>query len=192
MASIEKRYIRIEDWKGNIYYPESSSGVSAAGTIVDAADAATDTDIGTYTECTQSSDPTANNGTVIIANALDSNAILIQTDFESVPFGKCAVSIRAKYAMASTGTEKNLIRVDTYYVDNTNEDTAPTLLSTKYITKSNFGVENKFVDISFLDEFSGNDTGSVAYRVRLTAIGGTNANIYFDNISVSKAFISVK
>ena len=62
--AIERRNIRIEDWEGNIYYPETQSGSSLAGRIIDAEDATTDIASGsvTITEGTKTIDEYANNG----------------------------------------------------------------------------------------------------------------------------------
>lgn len=186
MANIERRNIRIEDWEGNIYYPETQSGSSLAGRIVDAEDATTDltSNSVTITEGTIVSDNTANNGQAIMIASPSVDKILFQTAIAGIPFGKVAINIRAKSNIITAAT--NLFKVETYYYD-TLEESEGTLLKTITIKGNSFSTANKYTDISIIDEFSGIYTTSTTYKVKITALGGNGASLYFDQISVAKA-----
>lgn len=190
-TTIEKRYIRIEDWKGNIYYPESSSGTTTAGSIVDATEASTDPTSGasTYTDGLQSSDNEANNGTIILLAANSEPKTLFQTTFDNMPFSKVVVSFRVKASSVPANTD--LLEVRTYYVDNTNTETADVALDTVTFASKNIGKANEFVDLSFITTFKGQYTGSVSLKVKITAFGGTGVTWYFDQLSACKAFPAI-
>jgi len=187
---IEKRYIRIEDWKGNVYYPQSAAGDSTAGSVIDASAASTDPTSGatTYTDGIQSSDTYANGGTCIILTSSSSERILFTTHVDNIPFGKVAVSFRVKSSIGSGNTK--LMDVRCYYVDNTTESD-PVLLSITPITANNVGVVNKWTDVALITDFKGVATGSVSIRIHITVAPGTGATISFDNISVAKALPGV-
>lgn len=192
-TNIEKRYIRIEDWKGNIYYPESSSGSTTAGIIVDASEASTDPASGssTFTEGLQSADIEANNGTIILLAANDEPKILFQTMVDNISFGKLVVNPRLKLSSLPSSTV-DMIEVRTYYVDNTNTETADVALDTVTFSSKDIinagGKANEFVDLSFISNFKGQYTGSVSFKVKITMYGGTGSTVYFDQVAVCKAF----
>lgn len=184
--SIERRNIRIEDWEGNIYYPETQSGSSLAGRIVDAEDATTDltADTVTITEGSIVNEPTANNGVAIMISSPTANKILFQTAVAGIPFGKVAISMRIKSNVITDST--NLVKVECYYYDRL-EDSDGTLLDTKTIKGSDIGIVNKFIDYNFITEFSGNYSTSISFKIKITALANSTATIYFDQISVAKA-----
>ena len=190
-TNIEKRYIRIEDWKGNIYYPETSSGSTTAGSIIDASEASTDPTSGssTFTEGLQSSDTEANNGTTILMTASSEPKVLFQTMFDNMPFGQVIIDLRVKLTSVLSTTD--LIQVDTYYVDNTNTETADVLLKTVTFNGKEIGKANEFVDLTFITDFKGQYTGSVSLKVKITSLGGTNVTMYFDQVSACKAFPAI-
>ncbi len=121
MANIERRNIRIEDWEGNIYYPETQSGSSLAGRIVDAEDATTDLTSSsvTITEGTIVSDNLANNGQAIMIASPSANKILFQTAIAGIPLGKVAISVRMKSNVITATT--NLFKIETYYYNTLEE-----------------------------------------------------------------------
>lgn len=187
--SIERRNIRIEDWEGNIYYPETQSGSSLAGRIVDAEDATTDLTSGaiTITEGSIVAEPTANNGMAIMISSPTANKILFQTAVSGIPFGKVAISIRLK---SNVVTSTNLIKINTYYYD-TLEESDGTLLDTKTIKGTDIGTANKYVDYNFITDFSGTYTTSTTFKIIINALSGSNATIYFDQIAIAKAMPTV-
>ncbi len=186
MANIERRNIRIEDWEGNIYYPETQSGSSLAGRIVDAEDATTDLTSSsvTITEGTIVSDNLANNGQAIMIASPSANKILFQTAIAGIPLGKVAISVRMKSNVITAIT--NLLKIETYYY-NTLEESEGILLKNVTIKGDSFSVANKYIDIDLIDEFTGTYTTSIAYKVKIIALGGNEATLYFDQISVAKA-----
>ena len=189
--TIEKRYIRIEDWKGNIYYPESASGSTTAGTIMDAADASTDPTSGasTYTEGLQSADTEANNGTTILMAANSEPKVMYQTMFDNMQFGPVVIDLRVKVSAVPSSTK--LIEVRTYYKDNVNTEAADIALDVVTFTGKEIAKANEFVDLSFITTFKGQYTGSVSLKVVVTALGGTGVTMYFDQIAAAKAFPAI-
>ena len=167
MANIERRNIRIEDWEGNIYYPETQSGSSLAGRIVDAEDATTDL--------------TTNSATI-------TDKILFQTTVSDIPFGKVAVSIRIK--SNKNTSDLNLIKVEVYYYD-TIEESEGTLLDTKTITGANISTVNKFVDYSFITDFSGTYTRTTCFKIKIIALANNTSTLHFDQVAIAKAMPTI-
>ena len=97
MAKLENRFIRIEDWKGNVYYPLSNLEASTAGSI--SGWPSSDPNSDPYTSGSEQSDPLANNGKSIYLqcnNADNNDRILYKGSFVNLPFGDIAVGIRMK------------------------------------------------------------------------------------------------
>jgi hypothetical protein len=186
MANIERRNIRIEDWEGNIYYPETQSGSSLAGRIVDAEDATTDLTSSsvTITEGSLVAENTANNGTAIMIASPTADKILFQTAIAGIPFGKVAVNMRVKSNKVTASL--NLMKVEIYYYDSL-EESDGTLLETKTITGADIGTVNKFVDYMFTTDFSGTYTSSTCFKIKIIALSGNGSTLHFDQIAIAKA-----
>ena len=187
----EKRYIRIEDWKGNVYYPESG-GSSTGGSIIDSGEAVNDGNGVTTTDGNTTSDSEANNGSsIIISSDANNDVNIITTKFDSLSFGKVAGNVRLKSSIGSGTTE--LIVINCYYWDNTNqtENYSGTLLSSTSITGDIIGVTNKYVDIGFVTDYKGTSTSSVSLKVEVLLKKATNCTIHLDQIAMAKAFVGV-
>lgn len=188
MATIEKRYIRIEDWKGNIYYPESAAGATTAGVIMDAKDASTDPSSGsiTYTEGLIVADPSANNATAIqmIENA--DPKIMFKTEVDTIPFGKVNMDIRMKSPVNTSGSIIAYARI--YYIDNRAVNPTEVLVTTKNITGDMIEEINNYVNISFSFNYNGIDNGSTSMIIKLYANGNVGGTLYFDQVAICKAF----
>lgn len=189
IVNAERRYIRIEDWEGNIYYPESG-GSSTGGSIVDSSDASS---TGTTTTDGQSTDDSqANNGTaiVVVADATEDQNI-ITTNFDNLSFGKISGNVRLKSSIGSGDTV--LIVINCYYFDNTNQEDnyMGTLISSTEITGNKIGVVNDYVDIGFVTNFKGISTSSVSLKVEVLLKAGTGCTVHLDQIAVTKSFAGV-
>ena len=186
---IERRNIRIEDWEGNIYYPETQSGSSLAGRIIDAEDATTDISSGsvTITEGTMVLDDNANNGSAIMIASPSINKILFQTAILGIPFGKVAVDIRIK---TNNTSNIDLFRIECYYYD-TLEESEGDLLETKTIRGTDFFTSNIYDNINFITNFTGTYKKSVTFKIKLIALGGNNSALYFDQIAIAKAMPTI-
>lgn len=190
MSNIERRNVRIEDWEGNIYYPETQSGSSLAGRIVDAEDATTDltTNSATITEGSLVADTAANNGMATMIASPTADKILFQTAVSDIPFGKVAVSIRIK--SNKNTSDLNLIKVEVYYYD-TIEESEGTLLDTKTITGADISTVNKFVDYSFITDFSGTYTRTTCFKIKIIALANNTSTLHFDQVAIAKAMPTI-
>ena len=94
MAKLENRFIRIEDWKGNVYYPLSNLEASTAGSI--SGWPSSDPNSDPYTSGSEENDSLANNGKSIYLNSGSEDRILYKGSFVNVPFGDVAIGIRMK------------------------------------------------------------------------------------------------
>lgn len=190
MATIEKRYIRIEDWKGNIYYPESASGATTAGVIMDAKDASTDPSSGaiTYTEGLVVADPSANNATAVQMLENSDPKIMFQTEVDTIPFGKVNMDIRMKSPL-NTPSDKVIAYVRIYYIDNRAVEPTEVLVTTKDITGSMIEEINNYVNIPFTFNYNGIDNGSTTMRIKIYANGNVGGTLYFDQMAICKSFM---
>lgn len=187
----ENRTIRIEDWQGNTYLPETDSGTSTAGSISGADSASTDPSseaTGTYTQGTVIADPSANGGTAIYAQASNTNQIVYSTCVSSVSFGTLSISIRLKSNIA-TGTSA-LLRVNTYFVDNSGTDPQFTLLDSQDINGNDIGIANEYVTLGLTTQYEGVATGATLLKVQVVLLPNTGCNIYFDQLAVAMALPS--
>jgi len=190
--AVEKRNIRIEDWLGNIYYPETSSLTSVAGYTIDASDASTTYGSAIYTEGSVVSDNMANKGKSIILNPSEADKILIDAEFVGIPFGNVAISFRAKSSIKS---DDKLFKLECYHVDNTTEVPTYYPLSSKVIKGTDFDDISTYKDLSFILNYAGTYSRDYALRVKVTRYGleseeGSKASfiLNLDNISATKAF----
>lgn len=186
----ELRYIRIEDWNGNIYYPEGP-GSGTGGSTVDGT-SITETGI-TRSDGQLTSDPNASKGQAVIVtdDGSGQDKLVFTTIFQNLTFGKVSCDVRLK---SSIGSGSNTIIVaNCYYFDNTNQDDnyQGTLLSSTNISGDVIGVANQYVNIGFVTDYKGVSTSSVGLKVELLLKAGTGATIHFDYISTDKAFAAV-
>ena len=188
--AIERRNIRIEDWEGNIYYPETQSGSSLAGRIIDAEDATTDITSGsvTITEGTKTIDEYANNGSAIMISSPSTDKILFQTSIAGIPFGNVAVNIRMKSNNTTDNIE--LARIEIYYYDSLDEIEG-VLLETKTITGMDIGDINKYIEYSFISDFYGIYKSSACFKIKIIALANNNSTLYFDQVAIAKAMPSI-
>lgn len=189
VVNAEKRYIRIEDWEGNIYYPESG-GSSTGGAIVDSSDASS---TGTTTTDGQSTDDSqANNGSaIVVVSDASKDQNVITTKFDNLSFGKISGNIRLKSSIGSGDTV--ILVINCYYFDNTNQEDEymGTLISSTEITGDKIGVTGEYIDIGFVTNFKGISTSSVSLKVEVLLKAGTGCTIHLDQIAVAKSFVGV-
>lgn len=184
--SIENRYIRIEDWNGNVYYPESSSAETTAGSVTDSSSASTtDPTSDVYTKGSIVADTSANNGSAIFLKANTERQVLFRTLLSNVPFGNTSIGIRLKSSIG-TGVD-NLIEVNTYFVDKSGDNSTETLLDTSYINGNTIGAANEYVNLGIVTNYRGIATGQAFLKVELILLPDTGVSIYFDQIAVAMA-----
>lgn len=184
MGKTENRYIRIEDWKGNVYFPESNSSSSTAGSITDADSASKDaTGTNPKTDGDKVSDSSANGGTAIMVTSSSERQTLFSTYLSNVPFGNISIGARMKSSIGSGTTP--LVEMNTYFVDASGEEMVETLLDSAKISGDMFGVANEYVNLGMVTNYKGVATGAVFLKVELIVLPDTGATIYFDQIAVA-------
>lgn len=184
MAKTENRYIRIEDWKGNAYFPESNSKGSTAGSITDSDTASKDaTGTNTKTDGDKVSDSTANGGTAIVVTSGSERQILLSTYLANVPFGRVSIGMRLKSSIAE-GTV-DLVEINTYFVDASGDELVETKLDTVTLNGNAFEVANEYVNLGIVTNFKGVSTGSTFLKVEIIVLPDTGATIYFDQLAVA-------
>ena len=184
MGKTENRYIRIEDWKGNVYFPESNSSSSTAGSVMDSESASKDaTGTNPKTDGDKVTDSSANNGTAIMVSSSSKRQTLFSTYLSNVPFGNISVGVRMKSSIGS-GTNP-LVEMNTYFVDASGEEMVETLLDSVNISGDMFGVANEYVNLGMVTNYKGVATGSVFLKVELIVLPDTGATVYFDQIAVA-------
>ena len=185
----EVRYIRIEDWMGNIYYPESG-GSSTGGSIINGSNVS---DGGITTSDGQTtSDSNASTGqAIIVTDDGSGDKNVISSIFSNLPFGKVSCDIRLKSSIGS-GTNVFMV-INCYYWDNTNqeENYSGILLSSTDITGNTIGKANEYVNIGLVTDFKGVATSSYGLKVEVILKSGSGATVHFDNMGIDKSFVGV-
>lgn len=183
MAKTENRYIRIEDWKGNVYFPESNSSSSVNGSITDSDSASKDpsSPTGSRTDGDKVVDSTANGGTAIVVTSSSERQTLFCTYMANIPFGTLSIGARMKSSIGS-GTAA-LVEMNTYFVDASGEELVETGLDTVNISGDMFGVANEYVNLGMITNYKGVATGSTFLKVELIVLPDTSATIYFDQLA---------
>lgn len=190
MAKTENRYIRIEDWKGNAYFPESNSKESTAGSITDSDTASKDaTGTNPKTDGDKVSDSTANNGTAIVVTSGSERQILLSTYLANIPFGRVSIGLRLKSSIAEGTTD--LVEINTYFVDASGTELVETKLDTVTLNGNAFETANEYVNLGMVTNFKGVSTGSVFLKVEIIVLPDTGATIYFDQLAVAMEMKSV-
>lgn len=187
MAKTENRYIRIEDWKGNVYYPESSnSNSSLYGFIIDSDSASKDaTGTSAKTDGDKISDSRAYYGSSIMLSSTSERGILFTAYVSKVPFGEVSITARMKSSIG-TGTT-NLVEINTYFVDASGEELVETLLDTRNVNGYMFGVANEYVSIGMTTNYEGAATGETFLKIEIVVLPDTGATIYFDYLILAMA-----
>lgn len=188
----EIRTIRIEDHEGNVYKPEGVGNGGGGGESVGSGDIGSpDSGSVNTSDGTQVGDPDSNGGTAIIvppSTTLDKNVATII--FGNVTFGKWAVVIRAKSSLGGGSNDNSILRVKTYYIDNTNTNPMK-LLSTTLIKVRHFEAANKYCEVGFVTDFTGLYSSSVSLKVVVELIANCGATVTFDQMTVAKSFVAV-
>lgn len=190
MAKTENRFIRIEDWKGNVYYPESSnSSSSLSGFIIDSDSASKDaTGTSAKTDGDKISDSRAYGGSSIMLSSTSERGILFTAYVSKVPFGEISITARMKSSIG-TGTT-NLVEINTYFVDASGEELVETLLDTRNVNGYMFGVANEYVNIGMTTNYEGVATGETFLKIEIIVLPDTGATIYFDYLILAMAMQS--
>lgn len=190
MAKTENRFIRIEDWKGNVYYPESSnSSSSLSGFIIDSDSASKDaTGTSAKTDGDKISDSRAYGGSSIMLSSTSERGILFTAYVSKVPFGEISITARMKSSIG-TGTT-NLVEINTYFVDASGEELVETLLDTRNVNGYMFGVANEYVNIGMTTNYEGVATGETFLKIEIVVLPDTGATIYFDYLILAMAMQS--
>lgn len=183
MATTENRYIRIEDWKGNTYFPESNSGSTTAGEVIGGSGAGTSPEDPTYTQGTVISDPAANGGSAISLSSSTERQTLFRTYFSDAKFGNITLNARMKASVA-TGTTK-LIEINTYFVDASGETPVETHLDKIEFTGNDFKVANEYINLGFVTDYKGTATGSSLLKVEVIVLPDTGATFCLDFLAMS-------
>ena len=187
MAKTENRFIRIEDWKGNVYYPETSNSSSSLfGFIIDSDSASKDaTGTSAKTDGDKISDSRAYSGSSIMLSSTSERGILFTAYVSKVPFGEISIITRMKSSIG-TGTT-NLVEINTYFVDASGEELVETLLDTRNVNGYMFGVANEYVSIGMTTNYEGAATGETFLKIEIVVLPDTGATIYFDYLILAMA-----
>ena len=184
MPKTENRFIRIEDWQGNVYIPESSGSSSPGGTTSGAGSASQGaTGTNPKTDGDKVSDSSSNGGIAITVTSSPERQTLYACYLSNVPFGSIVVGARLKSSIGS-GTA-NLVEMNTYFVDASGEELVETKLDTMNINGDMIAVANEWVNLGMITNFKGVATGATFLKVELIVLPDTGATVYFDQIAVS-------
>ena len=164
MAKLENRFIRIEDWKGNRYYPDSSSDTSTAGIIFK--EASTDVGADPWTQATTTEDSTANGNTSLQIVSSNTNLTLFQCTVPTIPFGKVVIGPRLRTNANAVGINDALVILTTYFVNLEELDPLPEPLDTYTITGKHFKDTN-FITIPRSIEYKGTAIANKALLIKL-------------------------
>lgn len=187
MANLEKRFIRIEDWNGNIYYPESSSSNIASGVIIDATEASTVLDANVYTDGTVVSDPKANNGKAILLSSSGSDMVLVKAKVRNIPFGSLSINLRLMSSAVVESTK--YFKVICSYVDDVTRQ--KTVLSTNDITGAMLKTAGQYTDIGLNINYNGTATTKYHLEIEIDRYGDSGAVSYFDQLIAMKSIIII-
>lgn len=185
MAKLENRFIRIEDWKGNVYYPLTNVDMSMAGTI--SGDASNVAGSDPYTDGTYvSPDPQANKGKSIrLASDSLIDKVLYRGTFINIPLGDVTIGPRIK--TSSIENPRTDIVMKCYFRDMQNL-TDYQLESFEIETKE-FGSENTYYTIPRMIAYKvpSQITERVPYSllVELIVKAGANKTFWFDQMYVA-------
>ena len=165
MAKLENRFIRIEDWKGNRYYPDSSSDTSTAGIIFK--EAGTEAGSDPWTQATATSDNMANGSTSLQLQKLsDDSLTLFQCTVPTIPFGRVVIGPRLRTNANTVGINEPLVILTTYFVNLEELDLLPEPLDTYTITGKHFKDTN-FITIPRSIEYKGTTSPNKALLIKL-------------------------
>ena len=183
----ERRYYRLEDWRGNVYIPDQTAGDLA--NIHKDASLKDDPGSGMSSDGTIVADQDANLGkAILLSSSNGASKNLLTAVFDNLSFGKYSVTLRMKGNIASGNTE--IVRVTCYYIDNSGTY-ATTTLSYTIMTGETFGVANKYLDLGFITDFRGKFSSSISLKVVVDLAGVAGTTMYMDTIDVQKANVGM-
>lgn len=184
----EIRTTRIEDWEGNIYKPEGvGSGGGSGGQSTsseDVSEGGVSSGAINYTDGTHISDNNSTDGTaILLVSDSTIDKILVTATFDDIEFGRHSVVARVKSSVANSDTV--ILKINTYYVDNT-EANETVLLETWNVKAKHFYGSDVYSEVGFVTDFKGIKTTSISLCVEILVVAGTEAALTFDNLRVMK------
>ena len=202
MATTEKRWVRIEDWNGNIYVTDDTSSGSGdtSGTTITGDDIGNPSDGTEYTNWTdgtpQDDDDTASGRSILVVYNDTKEVTIASVQFDDLSFGLHSVVLRLKssvYGNRTNGTlnARKIIRVDTHFVNNDTGYTNPATLSQTFIYAKNFS-NSLYTDIGFTFEYKGKHANSIGVRIDIKLLPESLATITFDYITIFKAYTTFR
>ena len=198
MATTEKRWVRIEDWNGNIYVTDDTSSGSGdtSGTTITGDDIGNPSDGTEYTNRTdgtpQDDDDTASGRSILVVYNDTKEVTIASVQFDDLSFGLHSVVLRLKSSVYGNRTDsvinaRRIIRVDTHFVNNDTGYTNPATLSQTFIYAKNFS-NSLYTDIGFTFEYKGKHANSIGVRIDIKLLPESLATITFDYITIFKAY----
>ena len=202
MATTEKRWVRIEDWNGNIYVTDDTSSGSGdtSGTTITGDDIGNPSDGTEYTNWTdgtpQDDDDTASGRSILVVYNDTKEVTIASVQFDDLSFGLHSVVLRLKSSVYgnrtnSTLNARRIIRVDTHFVNNDTGYTNPATLSQTFIYAKNFS-NSLYTDIGFTFEYKGKHANSIGVRIDIKLLPESLATITFDYITIFKAYTTFR
>lgn len=202
MATTEKRWIRIEDWNGNIYVTDDTSSGSGdtSGTVIDGTDIGNPSDGINYTNYTdgtpQDDNDTASGRSILVVYNDNKEVTVASVQFDDLQFGMYSILFRIKSSVYGNRTNatlnaRRILRVDTYFVNNDTGYTNPTPLSQTYVYAKNFS-NSAYTDIGFVFNYKGTHCSSVGLRVNIMLLPESLSTITFDHITLFRAYNSIR
>ena len=187
MAKLENRFIRIEDWKGNVYYPLTNVDMSMAGTISGDASNAAGSDPYTDADPAYVGDPQANKGKAIcLASHISIDKVLYRGTFINIPLGDVTIGPRLKISSIENPRTDDIV-MKCYFRDMQN--LTDYQLESFNIGTKEFGSENTYYTIPRMIAYKvpSQITEKVPYSllVELIVKAGANKTFWFDQMYVA-------
>lgn len=183
MAKLENRFIRIEDWEGNRYYPDSNSDISTAGIIFK--DASTEPNSDPWTQGTVVSDSRANSNKALELLSGSSQQVLFQCTVPTIPFGKVVIGPRLKISGTTTGTDTSIIKLQTFFRDFTDPSAPIDQELDSYIITGKKFTNGVYTTVPRSIEYNGTAIQNKALLVKLIVLPSTSTVVWFDQMYVA-------
>lgn len=145
MAKLENRFIRIEDWKGNRYFPMSNLEASTAGFF--SGSASTEEGSDPYTQGTYEQDLAANNGRSIKLASSAERKVLFRGTFVNLPFGKITIGSRLKINAIPSNPDLSVVTLKCSFRDLRESIPTDYVIDTFNIAASNFINPREYVTV---------------------------------------------
>lgn len=132
-------------------------------------------------------DNKSSTGLAIIKTITSKATVIIDANLENIELGTLSIDIRMR--ISNITYVGNVLMIKTHYMKNASA--TKQLLTTTYVSASDFNVSNVYQNIGFICNFNGDSGSEKLLNIVISTVAGYSGTIGFDYVKASTALAGI-